>query len=242
MTEAAEPLFDIDMDDHAGLLSLARAHRYAVLHNLNDPIARQAWSVYQHELACDSPRNTWNSGQAHHPAIYRALCIDPADPTAAYAVLHLRLVRIAGAHLIAAAWPVPAIYEDHLGIDTVLLWNPVDNTLIEMGDAEPLFSHGAVDTIYADPFEFMRAWAEQRSIFWARRQRIGADKWSARPDEITTKLPGAMLMSPADKVQWRGVNLAGAIDIVGDAAPVKRAIMRELGPPRMNVAQIQRAA
>lgn len=126
---------------------------------------------YAELLARDCPAKQWWDAPATHPAVARALQIDPKAAGAAYAMTPFRYVKLGDDHLILVAWPAPKVFDpdpDWLDIEAVFAWNPLTNTATVL--------QGRVDTP-GDPRALFQKWAVARAQFAAqvhKAQRRGA--------------------------------------------------------------------
>lgn len=194
-----------------------------------------------HARSKDSPAKTWWHAEAMHPAIFRALRMDRAETGAIYAAAAFRLHRDPDGARILAAFPAPRILAPHdnddwLDIEAVLSWNPVDDTAVVVGDAEPQLI-GRHDTgqeaahIYASPFAFLRAFAESRAqwfVLWA----IQHGHWKRRPVEPDLT-PGFLLLGDPDEVRWPVHAMPRDLFCHGvDPKTVNRSILRQARLPR----------
>lgn len=194
-----------------------------------------------HSRAKDTPAKTWWDAEALHPATFRALRIDRADFAAAYAVHPFRLARIDGKPLILAAHPAPLILgpvdDDHLNIEAVIAWNPVDNRAFVLGDETPQLVGALSDdapTLFASPFAFFRAWLEARAAFAMLRSQLVGKDWMARPTEHGTA-PGALMIGAIDAIRWNPASLPRDLVCVGaDPMQINRAILRAARLPRVS--------
>lgn len=193
-----------------------------------------------HARAKDCPALTWWNAEALHPATFRALRIDPAEFGAVYAAHPFRLARIDGKPLILAAHPAPLVLgpvdDDHLAIEAVIAWNPVDNFAFVLGDETPQLVGAITDeapTLFASPFAFFRAWIEARAAFAMLRSQLVGKDWMARPTEQGTA-PGALMAGPVEAIRWNPASLPRDLTCVGaDPAHINRAILRAARLPRV---------
>ena len=192
----------------------------------------------------DSAGKTWWNADASHPAVYRALKVDPNEFGAFYAVLPFRLVRIEGKPLIIAAHPAPLtlgpVTEDWLDIEAVIAWNPVDNTATILTDTQPQVVGPVNDitpTLFGNPFQFFRKWVEQRAAFAMARSQSASKEWATPPREFGTA-PGGLIVGDPDKIRWAPSVLPRDLLCIGvDAQKINRAILRSANLPRATQAQ-----
>lgn len=190
-----------------------------------------------HAREKDGPGKTWWNAQAGHPAIYRALKVDPNEFGAFYAILPFRLARIEGQPRILAAHPCPLtlgpIDEDWLSIEAVISWNPVDNTATVLRDKTPqLVGDLNEPVLFGDPFAFFRSWVEARAAFAMHRSHTAGKEWASPPTEYGTA-PGALIVGDADKIRWAPSAMPRDLAVVGiDPIKINRAILRAANLPR----------
>lgn len=190
----------------------------------------------------DSPGKTWWDAQAMHPALFRALRIDPAEFGAVYAVHPFRLARVDGKPVVLAAHPAPRILgpvdDDWLGIETVIAWNPVDDSAAVLGDTVPQLVGALTDeapALFASPFAFFRAWLEERAAFAMLRSQLVGKDWAARPTE-RGHAPGALMIGTPEQIRWNPASLPQHIECHGtDAKRVNSAIFRAARLPRVTM-------
>lgn len=198
-------------------------------------------SAYLHAIGKDSAGKTWFYAK-RHPAIARALRVDPRDAGAIYALAPFKLhVGEDGKAAILVAYPALRELEpasaDWLGIETVLAWNPKTGTVSVMGDASPqlvgAFTDPAHGTVFADPFAFFRAWIEARAAFYVRRQIAQASEWMAQPIERDA-VPGVLMVGAPEQIRWSPATMPQAIACVGvDPKTINRAILKAASLPRV---------
>lgn len=206
-------------------------------------------SSYSYQLKQDTPAKRWWNADPKHPATARALRIDPAEHGAFYALYPFRLVQIEGQHLIAAAWPAPCTLTepnaDWLDIEAVILWDPVSNTARVEGDEQPDLVgsfHGEDEgTVYGDPREFFRAWAEARAIYFAQWAGSLNKTWS-HPTPERDLVPGMLATGPVDAIRWSR-RMPPTLRCVGlDPRAVNRAILKSAHLPRAVSGQMRLVA
>lgn len=195
-------------------------------------------AAYTQSLGKACPARTWWHLPYDHPAIARALRIDPAESVARYALAPFRYTKRGERHLILAAWPCPRQFSpitlDWLGIETVIAWEPATGRVTVATDDRPqLF--GAVTaedaTVYGDPRAFFTAWARKRAWFATARQAAMVSRWAALPDELDT-LPGGLIVGGVDAINWPAPTLPPRFTCVGiDPRAVNRAILKSASLP-----------
>lgn len=198
-------------------------------------------SEYFFALRKDTPGKTWWNCEPSHPAIYRALRINPADFAASYAVAPFRLAKIEGTALILAAYPAPNILDpidhDWFDIETVISWNPITNEATVLGDDDAQLVgrlSADVSTLYGDPRAFFQAWAIRRAQFALQRREASDKHWHVTPTE-TDEIPGALLIGEVGKVRLSLHGMPEHIETVGvDPKDFNRAIMRTARLPRVS--------
>lgn len=210
-------------------------------------------SAVLHAREKDSPGKVWWYSEVVHPAIYRALRIDRADYGATFAAAPFRLHRGDQGTRILAAFPCPRILAPHdnddwLEIETVLSWNPVDDTVEVLGDPSPalvgadLYGLDRLD-LYASPFAYFRAEAEARAQWLTAWQRIESN-WRQRPTEPRHYADAMLLIGSVDKVRWPISSMPDSVAAHGiDAKALNAAMLRQARIPRAVAApRLQRAA
>ncbi len=171
---------------------------------IDHPIAarvRQSIAIRRHR----AKQSTWQNADPLHPAIYRALRIDPADPASFYAAYPFRLAKIDGAHVILAALRCPPVGEV-AEPETLISWHPPSGTFAIVGDVNPqLIEPDHPDDeahIYGDFFAFARAWVERRAAWFQRHLDQMADKWAHPNVEPSDgNLPGYLVVGDITKVR-----------------------------------------
>lgn len=205
----------------------------------------EAWNelcALVHARQKETPGKTWWEAQALHPAIYRALKVDPNDFGAVYAVLPFRLARIEGKPVVLVAYPAPLtlgpVDEDWLAIEQVVVWNPADGSTYVLGDQVPqLVGDLQTPTIYGNAFQFFRAWVEARAAFAMLRRQTAGKNWAVVPTE-TGDAPGALVIGDADKIRWVPHTMPREISCIGiDPVKINKAILRCANLPRATAAQ-----
>jgi hypothetical protein len=205
-------------------------------------------SAHAYAARKDSPARIWWDCQPYHPAIARALRIDRSQTGGVYALAPFRLWNDGTRHLIIAAYPCPRILGpidlDHLGITSVLAWNPLDDTAAILGDHTPgLFgSEGDGDeafTLYASPREYLTAWAINRAHRYVSITTLRQNQWADAEDRDAS--PGALAVGPIDKINL--THLPREFAAQGfDVGALNRAILRQARVPRAHAIQNRAAA
>lgn len=200
-----------------------------VLHNIG--------LAYHRALDRDCLAKTWFMAEPTHPAIYRALKIDPADPAAWYAAAPFRLAQIDGAHVILAPWPCPNMLsnlpDDWLDIAEVLIWNPLTNAVTTPEDIEPhiVGAWGATARLFGSPFAFFRAWAEERAALFTTFLAARKAHWLTDPSEAST--PGMLAVGELKRIRLPVHTMPRDIECIGlDPRDVNAAIQRSAALPR----------
>lgn len=210
-----------------------------------DYFAATMGNVLSFEMAKQSPGKLWNDATANHPAIYRALRIDKADPAAFYAAFPFRLAKIDGHHNIVAAFPPPPIASPsfevwtHLDIAFVIAWNPVTNQYHLVGDPQAQVIMPALgassETLYGDFFAFARHWVERRASFYQTRQDQQKDRWAHPVKEPADgNIPGILAIGDPAKCRWPLSDLPELLTCIGiDRNAVNSAIFKQTKLPRV---------
>jgi hypothetical protein len=201
----------------------------------DEQIAHNAAIQYQRTLDRDCLAKTWFMAEPSHPAVYRALKIDPADPAAWYAAAPFRLVKLNDEHVILAAWPAPKMLsdypEDWLDIEDVLIWRPNAGTVETPEDAQPRLIGAWGATIFGTAFAFFRAWAEERAATFSQVKAARKAHWLSDPSEVST--PGMLVLGDLKAVRMPVHTMPRDIECVGiDPKAVNAAIQRSAALPR----------
>jgi hypothetical protein len=228
------------MDD---LCTAFQALAVALAHDGNPfdlvgPEATNIVAAYTHSIGKPSPAKTWWHLPYDHPAIARALRIDPSEPVARYALAPFRYVKRSDRHLILAAWPCPRqfspITADWLEIEAVLAWEPATGAVHVLTDERPqLFGNVTEDdaVVFADPRAFFTEWARKRAWFASAYQAAMTSPWSAKPRE-TDRLPGGLIVGDPDSIHWPYQTMPQRFTTVGiDPKRVNRAILKSARLP-----------
>lgn len=194
-------------------------------------------TIYAREK--DTPGKAFWHAEAMHPAIFRALHMDRNETGAVYAAAAFRLARTLDGARILCAFPAPRILEDGdddwLGIEVVLIWNPVDDTAQVMGDpvAQVVGSvpYDEALHVHASPYAYLRALAEARAQWFALRCAVKGQWRHASEPDLT---PGLLLIGndPA-KVRWPLHEMPENITVHGlEARAFNNALLRQARIPR----------
>lgn len=205
----------------------------------DDQIISNCAIQYDRALAKDCLAKTWFMAEPSHPAVYRALKIDPADPAAWYAAAPFRLVKFNGEHVILAAWPAPKMLSDYaddwLEIETVMVWDPVKNRVTIPEDISAQLV-GAWPTqgparLFGTPFAFFRAIAEERAALFTQVVRARKAHWLSDPVEMVA--PGMLLVGTLKEIRLPVSAMPRDLECVGvDPREVNKVIMRCAALPR----------
>lgn len=199
-------------------------------------------SSYWHDLKRDTPARTWWMAASHmdNRAVSRALRVNPKDEGAAFGLLPFRLAKLDGRWNVLAAWPCPRslgpLDMDWLGIEQVLAWDPVTDSVALLGDSEPALFGGFTDddagSLFGSPREFFLAWVNARAEFYVRWRMALMREWAHGAEERDL-VPGALLVGEPKDIRWRPHSLPAALTCVGiDPTKVNRAILRAAHLPR----------
>lgn len=206
---------------------------------MDDAFDINAWSSYWFSIDKDCPGKTWWNCPPTHPAIYRALGVVPDDHAAVYACAMLRLHRCDDGVRILAAHPTPSFFDepdvDWLGIQTVISWNPVDDSARVVGDPSPQIVGNLSDetnVIYASPLTFFRHWARRRGQFVVARQQAAAQQWNKAPAE-KDQAPGVLMIGAPADIKWRPSTMPIEIECAGvNPAIINRELLKAARVPR----------
>lgn len=211
---------------------IAEAYRPIEVDEIN------AISAWLHALGKDSPAKAWWDAPAWHPAVGRALRIDRSETGAVYALAPFRLIQVEQRHFIAAAWPAPRLLDDPefdwLGIEHVILWDPVNLTTTLLGDDMPLtvgsFANEA--TLYGDTHSFFVAWAQRRAVHFQRWLDTRNGHWThAAPER--DEVPGMLTIGPVDRIRWSPAGMPETLHTVGlDARHLNKVLLKAARVPR----------
>lgn len=203
-----------------------------------------AESAYWYALSKDTPAKQWWNLEPGHASVYRAMCINPEEYAASYALAPFRVGRIDGRAVVMVAYPCPRLFapydEDWLSVETVIAWNPIDDTATILGDpdAQLVGSFRDDSAVYAGPRSFFQAWAQRRAAFAVQRQMADGKEWAVVPAELDLA-PGCLIVGKPDAVRWNAYAMPRDLECVGiDARVINRAILRAANLPRA----FQRAA
>lgn len=203
-----------------------------------------------HARSKNTPAKTFWHAEAMHAGIFRALRMNPAEEGAAYAAMAFRLHRSDEGARILFAWPslhhLDNLEDDWTGIETVLAWNPADDSATVMGDPDAVLfggtgAPGEPLNVFASPFSYLRHIAEQRAAFWTFRRGMIFNNWHAI-DEPTTH-PGLLALAPPDKIRWPIHALPDDIRLHGiKAQAFNTALLRQARIPRATEAHSMKVA
>lgn len=202
-------------------------------------IAQNCAIEYDRALARQSLAKTWFMAEPSHPAVYRALKIDPTDPAAWYAAAPFRLAKIDGAHVILAAWPVPKMLSDYpsdwLDIETIMVWDPVKNCVTIPEDISPqlvgAWPSAGTARLFGTPFSFFRALAEERAALFTQVVRARKAHWLSDPAEVSA--PGMLIVGDLKKIRLPVHTMPRDLECVGvGPREVNSAIQRSAALPR----------
>jgi len=237
--------------DHEMVGLIARAVAMANLQG-DDPVQTigadcvNYLSSWQHAITRDTPGKLWWHLPFNHAAIARALKCPRDQDCAPYALAPFRFWRDENdVPVIIAAYPTPAIADhDWLGIETVLIWNPVTDTVRIMGDTVPqLFGAVTKDaaTIYGSPRAYFTEWMRRRAQMAVQIRIAAQSHWTARPIEVDP-IPGALLIGEPEAIRWPTHDMPEAFHVIGaDPRRINRAILKSARLPRC-VGEMRNAA
>jgi hypothetical protein len=134
---------------------------------------------------------------------------------------------------------------DWLAIDTVLSWNPVDDSAEVLEETAALAGaippDAATLDIYSSPFAFLRAFAEARAQFFVNWTWISGD-WRRRPVEPDLS-PGLLLIGEPADVRWPLSRMPETIRCQGvDARALNRAMLKQARVPHATAQPMKAAA
>lgn len=206
-------------------------------------------SARLYALNRETPGKVWWDADPMHPAIARALRIDPTEEGAVFAKAPFRLAQIEGRHVILAAYPAPRMLGpvdgDWLAIEQVIAWDPRTDHAAVLGDTAPQITGALTDEtpkLYASPRAFFTDWLRARAAFFVLWQQSRRGTWTHGAPEHDL-IPGALAIGPIDAIQWRPHTLPANIETVGlDAARLNKALLRAARVPRAHNASLRAAA
>ena len=200
-----------------------------------DADVMQRLSVFWYSQDRDSPAMRWWKARAFHPAIYRFLRVDPADPYAPYACAPFRVWQDpdTGKARILAAYPAPRLIDaldEHDVIEQVIAWAPQANVATMLGDAAPQLAGAFTDrdagTLFADPFAFFRAWVEARAAWAVEYLAAKGQAWRTTPMERDL-VPGCLMLGKVDDIAWAPSAMPETLNCIGvDPRAVNRAVLK----------------
>lgn len=205
-----------------------------------------------------SPGSVWMRApyERGRASICRALQIDRAEPTAAYATLPFVVLedeegetQIGGA---VGMYPAFSVGDwTTADITDVILWNPRTNLVRIMGEARSASCIVLPDqvpadrlTIYGDGFAFFRAWADNRAYVAALAVARAKGKWVHNVVEPTDSgIPGALAIGDLNKLRIADIDTRVLVAGPGiDAAKLKSALFRSANLPRVEAQNYMRSA
>lgn len=200
-----------------------------------------------------TPGDIWHSTpySHHRKAIFKALRVDPSDPSAGFACACFRVIADDGVTYIAGAVGCPphSDLERFINwtpddISNVILWNPRTNDTRILGEARsqtvlisPESREGMI-TVYQDAFAFFRAWCERRAEFIVRRQGVITNGWlHPMPEPRDSFIPGALVVGDLAKVkEWPRLSEATLIPGPGVSEDdLKKSVWRSAEIPTVNM-------
>jgi hypothetical protein len=197
-----------------------------------------ALSSFWYQLDKDSPGKVWWHCPITHKAVNRALGISADEAGSVYACAPFRLHRSEEGVRVLAAYPAPAIFEEGaawLDIETVISWNPVDDTAVVVGDPAPqIVGNLSADTnvIFASPRAFFQHWARRRAQYLTARNISRAQQWNrlaAEQDET----PGVLMIGAPADIHWRPSTMPAEIKCAGvNPAIINRELLKAARVPR----------
>lgn len=208
-----------------------------------------ALSARLYALNRETPGKVWWDADPMHPAIARALRIDPADEGAVFAKAPFRLAQIDGRHVILAAYPTPRLLGpvdgDWLDIETVIAWDPRTDAATVLGDTEPQLAGRLTDEtprLYASARQLFTDWLRARAAFFVLWQQSRRGEWRHGATEHDL-IPGALAIGPIDAIQWRPHTLPTNIETIGiDAARLNKTLLRAARVPRAHNTNLRAVA
>lgn len=197
-----------------------------------------------------NPSEIWHhTPYAHHrAAIFKALQIDPRDPSAGFSCAQYRVVANEGVTYIAGAVGCPPHldlerFKDWTpdAISDVILWNPRTNDVRILGEAKsqtvliaPV--HAETITVYQDARAFFRAWCERRAAHYVRHQGVISRQWlHPMPEPADSFIPGAFVCGSLSAVKgWHRLSDATLLPGPGCAEDeLRKSVWRSADIPKV---------
>lgn len=216
------------------------AHQAAELTN--------AASAQLFALNRDCPGKVWFNAQHQHPALARALKVDPKSTGAAFALEPFRLWNDGERHLILAAHPTPRtlgpVDWDWLNIRTVIAWEPRTDAAFVLGDPAPqaVGTFANAQNLYGSARDFFTDWMRARAEFFVLWLKSRQGEWAHGATE-TDLAPGKLAVGPIDHIRWSPSSMPTNITCIGiDPRALNRALIRSAGIPRAHGAGLRAVA
>jgi len=205
-------------------------------------------SATLYALNRDCPGKTWFEAHHQHPAVARALKVDPKATGVAFALEPFRLWHDGERHLILAAHPAPRclgpIDMDWLDIETVIAWDPRTDTAFVLGDPVPQTAGTFRNNpnLYASPRQFFTDWMRARAEFFVLWCQSRRGEWAHGATE-TDLAPGVLAIGDIDQIKWRPGSMPENIVCHGiDPAKMNRALIKSAHIPRAHSVGVRAAA
>jgi len=198
-----------------------------------------ALSTYWYMLGKDVPGKVWWDAAPTHPAVYRALKVNPGEFAAIYACAPFRVARPDGAPVILAAHPAPKLFDDPdpdwLGIATVIAWDPRSDAASVLGDDAPQVVGRLTEetnVIFASPRAFFQHWARRRAGYIMSRRTAAAQRWNKPPAEAD-ETPGVLMIGAPTEIRWRPSEMPSDIQCQGvNPKVINSALLKAAHVPR----------
>jgi hypothetical protein len=167
------------------------------------------------------------------------LQIDHADPRTWFALAGFAPMRINDAWHIAAVTPAPDPFdEDSFSDGEVVLVDPETRRTSLLGDPSPsiIAPHPQPDaiTVYTDGLKWLRAWADERVIFFEHRR--SAIERSRIIPTFMGEPPAALAIGDINRVPWSRLYAKTIRADFEHAKAIKRAIFRAADLPTVEAA------
>lgn len=206
------------------------------------------WASYERWLLSDEPSRVWQrasfdtwraeNGKARR-WMARHLRIPADDARAWFALAGFAPIELQGAWHIAAAVPAPDPFnhDSQPGADVVIV-NPDTNAAALLGETGPalVLPHPQPEAlqVHTDALQWLRAWADERVIFFERRRQAIA---TARIiPTFQGEPPAALAIGDINKVPWHQIYARTIRADFAHAQAIRRAMFRAADLPRVEAA------
>lgn len=207
-----------------------------------------AWAAYERWLKSDEPSRVWQRASFAMWAadnarprrwLARHLRVPLDDARAWFALAGFAPIEIAGAWHIAACVPAPDPFDpDAVPGGEVVIVNPETKTATILGDPAPAIVAPSPQpdtlTVHTDPLQWLRAWADERIIFFERR-RLAIETARIVPSFVGEP-PAALVVGDVNKAPWHTIYARTIRADFSHAKAIRRAMFRAADLPRVEAA------